>query len=444
MNIQSVCVASLVVWLSPAAYGEIPTIDGLFTDWSDQSVVANDAQGDASGAFDITKVAATTNGTELYLHFDTGSELNIQSGDETEGTLRLVIDLPHARQLTIDFRAKTATLNTEPVQMLPWSRLGFVCLPTYASDRYELRLNLENLGLQEGDAIKLNFAGSDGLEQDVPVVFKKAQPRQSQATLTRNSTADIRIANLNTLHQGLSDAGRSASIKRLIAAAQADVFCFQEEWDEVKFREAVALAMPSEEQVNLHWFAGCGVVTSLPAEPLAMNHVPGAAVALTLPGPKYLVVVALHLKCCGFAGSEADRTRVHQAQRFVNEIRRLRNGEFGEHLREAAVVIIGDYNLVGSRKPLDTLKTAGLTDWVLPGMADDAAYTWRRTRQEDPFWPGRLDIVCYDPTRLKQTNGCIVDTSRMSEQTLWDLRLFSHDSWASDHLLIVADFQLAE
>ena len=131
-------------------------------------------------------------------------------------------------------------------------------------------------------------------------------------------------------------------------------------------------------------------------------------------------------------------------QQLVKDIQGLRSGEFGENLRQAGIVIIGDYNLVGSRKPLDVLQTAGLFDWVLPGLEDDTAFTWRRTRQEDLFWPGRLDIVSYDRARLEPSNGCIVNTSRMSEQSLRDLKLYAHDSWASDHLLIIADFQLAE
>ena len=63
----------VTILLSSLAQGEVPIIDGVFADWSEQQVVATDHQGDASELFDITKVAAATSGTELYLHFDIGS-----------------------------------------------------------------------------------------------------------------------------------------------------------------------------------------------------------------------------------------------------------------------------------------------------------------------------------------------------------------------------------
>ena len=198
----------IAVLFSAIARGEVPTIDGEFSDWSDHQIVASDDQGDASGAFDITKVSAVTNGTEIFLSFDTGSVRNIQNGEETDGTLKLIIQLPDGRSLTIDFRAKTATLNSPSEESILWSRLEFVCLPTYASDRYELRLNLKKLGVRSCESVKLNFAGSDELNQAVSVELKKGQPRRMEVTLARNSSDDIRIANLNTLHQGLGDAGR--------------------------------------------------------------------------------------------------------------------------------------------------------------------------------------------------------------------------------------------
>ena len=80
-------------------------------------------------------------------------------------------------------------------------------------------------------------------------------------------------------------------------------------------------------------------------------------------------------------------------------------------------------------------------DWILPAIGDGAAFTWRGIRKEESFWPGRLDALTYDQATLEPLNGCIVDTSRLFEELLSDLRLRAHDSLASDHLLLVADFQ---
>ena len=286
MNIGKTGAMIFVILLSSIARGEVPTIDGLFSDWDDHHVVARDDRDDASGSFDITRVSASTNGTELCLFFDTGSVINLQSGDETDGTLKLVVDLPRARRLTVDFRGKTATLSANSEEAIPWSLLDFVCLPTYASDRFELRLNLKKLGIRPCERVKLNFSGSDKLNRAVSVGLKKGRSRQPGGTLARTESNDIRVANLNTLHQGLGDAGRSESIKRLLAAAQADVYCFQEEWDEVEFRKAAQRVVPSEAQVNLHWFNGCGIATSLQLKPLRMELAPGAAASVELPGKR--------------------------------------------------------------------------------------------------------------------------------------------------------------
>ena len=137
----------LVIWLSSVAFAEIPTIDGVFSEWRDEHVVARDDEGDATGSFDVTKVAAVTNGTELYLHFDIGTEINLPSGDASDGTFGLVVDLPQDRQLTIDFRKRVATLLGRTKQPVAWSQIAFTCLPTYASSQYELRLNLASFGL---------------------------------------------------------------------------------------------------------------------------------------------------------------------------------------------------------------------------------------------------------------------------------------------------------
>ena len=236
MRIHKIPAALLVIWLSSGVFAEIPTIDGVFAECREEHVVARDEKGDATGSFDVTKVAVVTNGAELYLHFDIGTEINLQNGDESDGTLGLVVDLPDNRRLAIDFRRRTATLSGGTQQSVAWSQIAFACLPTYASTQYELRLNLETFGLDAGEKIDLDFTGSDQLEQAVPIILRKGQERRSEVNLARSSDSDVRIANLNTLRQGLSDAGRSDSFRRLLAAARADIFCFQEESEEEKFR----------------------------------------------------------------------------------------------------------------------------------------------------------------------------------------------------------------
>lgn len=117
----------LIASMAVAARGQPPTIDGVFTEWSPALVVASDPKGDATGAFDVSEVSATTSGPELYLHFDIGTDLNLQSGPEGDGTLGLTITLPTGQRLNIDFRGRTALLEETPI---PWAQFAFICLPT--------------------------------------------------------------------------------------------------------------------------------------------------------------------------------------------------------------------------------------------------------------------------------------------------------------------------
>jgi endonuclease/exonuclease/phosphatase family metal-dependent hydrolase len=276
-------------------------------------------------------------------------------------------------------------------------------------------------------------------------VLNESQEQQPNVSLARSDNAHVRIANLNTLYQGLGDPDRVDQIKRLLAAAQADVYCFQEELDEGTFRKAAQRMVPTKDgqQVNLCWSNGCGIATSLPLESAPLDLERGVAALVELPGHKHLVVVSVHFKCCGYAGSWQDDTRVYQAEQLADGIQRMRKGEYGEKCKIAGIVVVGDYNLVGSRKPLDILKKAGLTDLLLRAAGDGAAYTWRGLRQEESFWPGRLDLVAYDGKALKPESGFVVDTSRLSDKAIVDLGLRVQDSLASDHLSLVADFQLS-
>ena len=362
--------------------------------------------------------------------------LNLQNGAKSDGKLSLLVGLSGNRQLTIDFRGRTATLGTD--KAIPWSELGFVCLPTYASDRFELRIKLDKLGVKPGDTISLNFTGSDQLDKAATVVLRKGEDQRREISFAK--TGDFRLANLNTLRGGLSDPIRYGAIKRLLAAANADVYCFQEEWDERKFRKSAPTAVPSSGKVNLHWIGGCGIATTLPLKPIPMKLDRAAAAAISLPGEKQLVVFSVHFKCCGYTGSKEDKTRIHQAQQVVAGIRKMRTGKYGEELKRAGIVVIGDYNLVGSRQPLDIIKTAGMKDWILPG-ADGAAYTWRGITKKESFWPGRLDVVAYDREALKPSQGFVLDTLRLSRKTSRFMGLLAEDSLASDHLMLIADFQ---
>lgn len=71
----------------------VPQIDGVLSDWGQADVAKTDPCGDATGAFDLTEVSVRVVGTQVFLKFDTGRELNPQSGQEEDGMLILEFQL---------------------------------------------------------------------------------------------------------------------------------------------------------------------------------------------------------------------------------------------------------------------------------------------------------------------------------------------------------------
>jgi len=104
-----------------------------------------------------------------------------------------------------------------------------------------------------------------------------------------------------------------------------------------------------------------------------------------------VVVIAVHLKCCGHAGSDEDAKRIGEANQIVAALNRIRRGDFGEIVADSPVVVLGDYNLVGSREPLTIIESADMVPVKLRSPIDGSAVTWRGIRPTESFWPGRLD-----------------------------------------------------
>ena len=161
----------------------------------------------------------------------------------------------------------------------------------------------------------------------------------------------------------------------------------------------------------------------------------GAAALIEIPGKQPIVVVSVHFKCCGYAGSEEDVKRIKETDRLVQELAETEGGKFGEKAAEAGVVVIGDYNLVGSRKPLTNLIDNGLEDFLLRSPADGSATTWQGLRATESFWPGRLDYVTFRADRLEAKGGY-----KLSASELQLLRpKLKVPKAVSDHSMLVID-----
>jgi endonuclease/exonuclease/phosphatase family metal-dependent hydrolase len=155
-----------------------------------------------------------------------------------------------------------------------------------------------------------------------------------------------------------------------------------------------------------------------------------------------LFIINVHLKAMGYIDSEEDRIRIRQANDIIAMIEEIHKGQ----CTKPAIVIVGDFNLVGSRTPLDLIvdkKVHGLKDWLIPNLIGESVVTWRGGPRES-FSPGKLDYVVYSATTLTPGNGFILNSELLNRMERKQLNLDIADSSLSDHLLITVDFQFSD
>lgn len=464
-----------------------PVIDERFIEWTDDLLVATDATADAPlGVFDLGRVWATAEGTTVYLSFEMlGTTANLQSGP-FQGGPQLWLNPSSGDELTIFFRERrvsTGTLNT-PLDLqlneIRWGDANIAYLPTVAADRYELRVDLATVGAQPGDTVDINFvnptlaqsiapgqtsdlSSPDALDNHITITLPASTtPPPPIPTTDRAPGTTLRIASLNTLAAGYLSASptRTAQFDRLLKAAAADVYALQElNGDPATVAQRLADTDPLGNGAiwNVHTdpsnsaFGSDYIATTRPLIPVIdapLTDRFAAAVIGDDPATATLVL-SIHPKCCGHVGDSSDQLRIDEAENTSDFLARFRQGIITPELAPYAnvpVVVIGDWNLVGSNTPREILTDPNgpaLRHNVLLNLDGRDAITWRDL-DGFGFAPGLLDLCTYSPQSLDATGGFVLDTQRLSPADLAALNLQAEDSTASDHLLLVADFRPAE
>jgi hypothetical protein len=182
------CIVGMLTCESPAS---VIRIDGGFEDWKSVEACASDPKGDAKGAFDITKVYAANQDSILYLRFDTGSILNLQNGPEAEGTVLVIIDLPNNQELLLDMRGRQAFLNDSLKERIPWDSLKYIVGPTYTQDEFEIQIDLSRFNVNCGNAISIQFDGSNELNAPVDFIFSQPSGIHKRRSHRRKAGTDV-------------------------------------------------------------------------------------------------------------------------------------------------------------------------------------------------------------------------------------------------------------
>lgn len=239
---------------------------------------------------------------------------------------------------------------------------------------------------------------------------------------------------------------------RIFSAVAPDVICFQELGTDTTPSELRAwldlhLPHPLGWDVMIRPGTGTGIASKLAAVDVGPKEMPmvyedsrlRATPVMLGAGNRRILALSVHLKCCGRAGDENDVKRMQQSRALHDLVWQIRRSD-----EPTGVVIIGDYNLVGSIRPLEIMLSDNDFDGsnlavLNPVVLNDSTLaTWR-----DPdtrFPPGRLDYCLYSDSTLRVVGQYVLDTAALDSTTLRKRGLLPEDSaMASDHLPIVVD-----
>ncbi len=421
-------------------------IDGLFDDWPANAVTADDAAGDATGQLDVTEVSGVVRGNTVFVAVTITEPFNLQSGSSSNPDLKLVLDGGAGAAVEVRFRGRRV-VRRDTNQTLTWDAVRYASAPTVAADRFEIRVDLAAVGGVADGSVSVWFEGSDTLNG--PLVIQEVAPAApptpelADARLKRG----FRVASLNTLRTGLFKPAQAARLARLLVSAEADIYLLQEEYEsgQSQIEDLFNTIMPLDKGAawRAHKRGDSVIVARWPVSALPNYDTSYAAAAvLTDQGP--IVVVSQHPKCCGYAGSSEDLRRIQQAELTAQVIDEVRAGQHdgAVELRDAPVIIGGDWNLVGSRGPLDRLtapELPGISELAMVNRGRADVSTWRELDGLG-FPPGRLDLVVYDADRLEALDAHVFDSEFLTQAQLDRLGLEATDSLGSDHLMLIADF----
>ena len=424
-----------------------PVIDGSWGDWSVVMGSMTDAAGDASGGFDVLKMESIASNGRLGLRLELGEPLNLQSGPEEQGTL--IIEVAHAgdpeKRLGIDMRERS--IFSPSVNPIDWGVIDFVSAPTHASTVFEMSFDVRPLGVSVGDELVVTFSGSDDSDEALSVTAG-AGPRVMRAFEDpRKSGSDFRVVGLNTLRNGAFDERRAPILGRMLDAMDPDIICLQEEWDseEAGLQSWIEGHDPLDDGASWRAQRVGGNVIMAPAgtdvEVLPASG-SGFTIATVEAGARKMIIAAVHLKCCGYAGSSEDNRRITQANSLIAAVEQARSR--ADAFSDAPFVLIGDWNLVGSGGARDVVcdhPNLNAVDLAPMRLRGDRNTTWRDlTPNNGGFPPGRLDLIVVSES-LPVKRSFVFDTVDVDAETLGAMDLNEGDATASDHLMLVLDVE---
>ena len=466
----------------PARAERLPVVlDGFFDDWGAVAPAWTDRSGDAGGSgIDFGRLWLADDPRYLYLRFEVGPELLLNDGNN----LNLALDTDNnaatgqsVNGIGADFvwrpGQKSGTFYYGATRVtVHWNDCGFIGLPTVSGTAFEVAFRRDALpdgthALFPGGSgtiirVLLRDTGTGGdllpnTGQTLSYPFARGSPiTETPARLARQLATDLRVITWNVLSDGPWNGTLQPKFQRQIQAVIPDIISFQEIYNHTPevTRTLVASWLPGT------WYAAgnndCITISRYPvlgSWPLDGNLAVYVDTEEAI--GKRTLVINVHLPCC-----TADAGRQQEIDRILAFIRDAMTPGGSLNLPAgAAILFMGDTNLVGGSARLTSLLTGNISDNATfgPDFAPDwdggpltdiisrqierrLCYTWLSTT--GTFWPSRIDYLVYNDSAVSPANHFVLDPSEMSADSLAAHGLQAADAGASDHRLHCVDLRV--
>ena len=458
------------------------TIDGQFQDWENVPVAYSDMEGDGMSA-DFADIKITYDLEFLFIYFSFhNGEFLMQDWN----AFHLYVDVDNNATTGLDYNGIGAELDWTFGQRQGifyinggssdvWQndltlRIG----PTVTSSEFEIAIarNSEIMTMNGAQVLvegKIIIAEAPPNSDSVPnesggiyfSIGEDAVPLPEPISLERRHEDDIRIVTYNTLWNGIIDAERQPKFQRIIQALDPDVIVLQEhtDWDEI---DDIIQSWFPEETWQASWtYSDLVVLSRFPilndANLISSERTMCALLDTEDELGKNLLVINSHLSCC--ANNDGRQQQVDEFSSVWRNWISEGNGPF-ELENETPFVHVGDFNFVGYRQQVETLRIGDILneneygedfppDWDSTAIIDlfsrhthkRMGYTWRSDGSS--FNPGKLDYVFYSDATIDTGKHYTLNTLAMNTETLAEYGLEWDDTQeASDHLPRIFDISL--
>ena len=458
------------------------TIDGQFQDWENVPIAYSDMEGDGMSA-DFAEIKITYDLEFLFIYFSFhNGEFLMQDWN----AFHLYVDADNDSSTGLEYHGIGAELDWTFGQRQGvfyfnggssdvWQndltlRIG----PTITSSEFEIAIarNSEIMTMNGTQVLvegRIVIAEAPPNSDSVPnesggiyfSIGEDAVPLPEPISLERRHEDDIRIVTYNNLNEGMIDPEREPHFRRILQALDPDVIAIQEHWEWNEIDDVVQSWFPDEQWYASWTYRDLVVLSRFPILNDA-NLISSERTMCTLLDTedelgKNLLVINSHLSCCG-----SNDARQEQVDEFMGLWRSWLtdgNGPF-ELENETPFVHVGDFNFVGYRQQVETIRIGDimnennygedfLPDWDSTEIVDlfsrhthkRMGYTWRSDGSS--INPGKLDYVFYSDATIDTGKHYTLNTLAMDTESLAEYGLEWDDTQeASDHLPRVFDISL--